>query len=121
MEYNDYLQKCGNDDVIEFVNTSFKLEKLKKILEYAYTNQNKIPYSILSAFEENGARLGQVSVIQKLLADGLDAEVLKIGAKNWQKGKIRVKVILEFQSDEPEKVQPESPLDDLRQKLNENS
>jgi hypothetical protein len=41
---------------------------------------------------------------------GLNCEVLKLGTKGWQKGKVRI--TLEFCPDEPE-----SPLDDLRQQL----
>ena len=41
---------------------------------------------------------------------GLNSEVLKLGAKGWQKGKVRI--TLEFCPDEPE-----SPLGDLRQQL----
>ena len=61
----------------------------------------------------------------------VEVELLKIGSKGWQKGKIRIKcglkrvvnyrneydiqsqVDIEFSPDEP--PQPESPLDDLRE------
>ncbi|MEB3178428.1 MAG: KGK domain-containing protein [Nostocaceae cyanobacterium] len=56
--------------------------------------------------------------------EGVECEVLQPG-KTWQKGKFRIQITLEFCPDEPE-PQPtpelaeiESPLDDLRQKLNE--
>ncbi|MEK0189747.1 KGK domain-containing protein, partial [Microcoleus anatoxicus] len=53
---------------------------------------------------------------------------LKIGAKGWQKGKVKIRVIVEFCPDEPEVeetsennqleiIPPESPLDDLRRQL----
>lgn len=58
--------------------------------------------------------------------EGISAELLTIGSKEWQKGKIRIKssikietnhvdaqVDIEFSPDEPPK--PESPLDDLRE------
>jgi hypothetical protein len=53
--------------------------------------------------------------------NGVKCEVLKPG-KNWQKGKGRIKVSIEFCPDEPEIVEikePESPLDDLRRKIND--
>ncbi len=56
---------------------------------------------------------------ERWLGEGVDCEILKIGAKGWQKGKIRIKVTLEFCSDEPEISQPESPLDDIRQMINQ--
>ena len=58
--------------------------------------------------------------------EGIIVELLRIGAKEWQKGKVRIKsyieignnvvkvqVDIEFSPDEP--PLPESPLDDLRQ------
>ncbi|NEP40968.1 MAG: KGK domain-containing protein [Okeania sp. SIO2H7] len=65
----------------------------------------------------------------QLFNEGLDCEVLKFAAKGWQKGKIRVKMTVEFCPDEPE--EPETPeqskagksdpdsLDDLRRELNQ--
>lgn len=58
---------------------------------------------------------------------GVDCEVMKPNAKGWKKGKVRIKILLEFCPDEPEveeiaqsngMVEPESPLDDLRQRVN---
>ncbi|MFB2974681.1 KGK domain-containing protein [Microseira sp. BLCC-F43] len=68
----------------------------------------------------------------KWFDDGLDCEILRPGAKGWQKGTVRIKVTLEFCPDEPEieetppNEQPEiseteSPLDDLRQLINQNN
>lgn len=57
---------------------------------------------------------------------GVDCEALKLDTKGWQKGKIRL--ALEFCPDEPEIAEapandeiilPESPLDELRQKINQ--
>ncbi|GET42165.1 KGK domain-containing protein [Microseira wollei] len=67
----------------------------------------------------------------KWFDDGLDCEILRPGAKGWQKGRVRIKVTLEFCPDEPEiqetpsneqpKIsEPESP-DDLRQLINQNN
>lgn len=49
------------------------------------------------------------------VTEGVDCELLQLGAKNWRKGKIRIKVELEFCPDESEEIQSESPLDELRQ------
>lgn len=61
-----------------------------------------------------------------LFDEGMECEVLKLGASNWQKGKVRFTI--EFCPSEPEvaeklvdnnlEIIPEmSPLDDLRQQL----
>ena len=58
---------------------------------------------------------------------GKDCEILRLGAKDWEPGKVRIKFTLEFCPDEPEEEeeieademkQLEDSLDDLRQKLN---
>lgn len=65
--------------------------------------------------------------LEKWLGEGADCETLKFGSQGWQKGKVRIKVSVEFCPDEPEIEetptteeipQPESPLDDLRQMIN---
>jgi KGK domain len=65
--------------------------------------------------------------LETWLEEGVDCETLKFGAKSWQKGKVRLKVSVEFCPNEPEidetlateePQQPESPLDDLRQMIN---
>jgi hypothetical protein len=66
----------------------------------------------------------------RLLGEGIDGEVMRFGAKGWQKGKLRVKITLEFCPDEPaveeppasnkpEPSEPESPLDDIRRMIKE--
>ncbi len=48
--------------------------------------------------------------------EGVKCEVLKPGG-DWQKGKVRMKITLEFCPDEP--TQAPSPLDDLRKQIKE--
>jgi hypothetical protein len=48
--------------------------------------------------------------------EGVKCEVLKPRG-NWQKGKVRMKITLEFCPDEP--TQPASPLDDIRKQIKE--
>ncbi|MGB3266199.1 MAG: KGK domain-containing protein [Microcoleus sp.] len=70
-----------------------------------------------------------VEKIRNVLFDeGIAGKVLRFGSQGWQKGKIRVKICVEFCPDEPEVEEtpennqleispPESPLDDLRRQL----
>ena len=85
-------------------------------MNFAFTHKEKVPQSLFYALQEKGTRIENMS---NLLGDGLDSEILKIGAKGWQKGKLRIKVTIEFCPDQSEIPQPESPLDDLRQMLNQ--
>ena len=66
--------------------------------------------------------------LNRQLGEGVDCETLKFRANGWQKGKVRIRVSLEFCPDEPEVeetsasneiAQPESSLDDLRQMINQ--
>lgn len=60
-------------------------------------------------------------------SDGISCEVLELGTKNWQEGKIRLKLTVEFCPNQPENNEntvndsEESPLDDLRKAMNQNS
>ena len=54
---------------------------------------------------------------KKWIEDGVDCELLKLGDSQWQKGKIRVKVSVEFLADEPESTDYQSPLDEIRQEM----
>ena len=49
---------------------------------------------------------------------GQNCEILQVGSNGWKKGKIRLKVSLEFIPDEPEINEIESPLDDISQSIN---
>lgn len=67
---------------------------------------------------------------EKWFSEGLDCKILKPGAKRWRRGKVRIS--LEFEPEELEVVEAPansdsqaskliSPLDDIRQMMNENS
>lgn len=75
---------------------------------------------------------GTSAVAEKWLGEGINCEVLKLNSNAWQKGKIRIKLTLEFCPDEPkveqiiqsnnlEVDQPESPLDDIRRMMNKDN
>lgn len=49
------------------------------------------------------------------LNKGIPCELLKLGSSKWRKGRLKVKLVLEFYPDEPE-----SPLDDIRQMMKDN-
>jgi hypothetical protein len=126
-----------NDDVLSFSNPeqTFKLGNFKERTRQKFVNKLK-DYSQNEGF-------GFISISEMKIYSGnikwesmpIDCEVLKMGANSWQKGKIRIQVTLErgsvnshvgiqgvcleFCPDEPPITQPESPLDDLRQMINQ--
>jgi hypothetical protein len=136
MEYNSYLQNCGNDDVISFGSQMYKLGQVKQAFESAFTG--KIADVLIESLESQGINGISIYTVpsrgsgyrnnRMWFSEGKDCEILRIGAKGWQKGQVRIRVTLEFYPDEPEVEEtqasneisePESPLDDLRQMINQ--
>ena len=84
-------------------------------MKFAFNDPNQIPDSIFDLLRANAVNINP----KDAFGNGLDGEVLKIGAKGWQKGKLKIRVTAEFYPDEPEISEPESPLDDIRQMINQ--
>jgi hypothetical protein len=114
-EENYYLPDYSDDDVLAFNGNLVKVGKFRDLVKFAFNDPNQISDKIFELLRGNGVYINP----KDAFGNGLNGEVLKIGAKGWQKGKLRIKVSLEFYPDEPEISQPESPLDDLRQMINQ--
>ncbi|AFY40707.1 KGK domain-containing protein [Nostoc sp. PCC 7107] len=114
MEENWYLQECRDDDVISSKEKLFKVGKFRETLNHVFTQ--RLVNIVNATFQE---RKLPVTNTQEFLDSGLECEILKIGAKAWESGKIRIKIAVEFIPDEPEITEPESPLDDLRRLIHE--
>ncbi len=129
MEYNAFLQKCNDDDVLELDNNMIKLSKLRSDLKLVSSfNQNSEALVAIAKYVKS-TLLSKKDVEKLFNDDGVDANVLRIGSQGWKKGKIKLKIVLEFCPDEPEieqvtqskdleMNQPESPLDDIRRMMN---
>lgn len=89
-------------------------------------------YPIISSLQFQTYLKNSISLVEQikkvLFDEGIAGKVLRFGSQGWQKGKIRVRICVEFCPDEPEAEQtpeknesetpqPESPLDDLRRQL----
>jgi KGK domain len=141
------LLECNDDDVVSFNGNLVKFAKFKRDLEkefwekrrYLLTEENphlhssgKTRMSYLTNIS-----LGECDLTINLSSakEGKECEILRLGSKNWQKGRLRtqafigffpdttekakIQFILEFSPDEPEITEPESPLDDIRRMINE--
>ncbi|MEG4085299.1 MULTISPECIES: KGK domain-containing protein [unclassified Microcoleus] len=137
------LHNCGNDDALSFGNAMLKVEKLKETVNRVFpehglgetlTNslsEQKIIIDVGRDGNFHGGKLHNIRYLyEKWFGEGIDCEILRVGAQGWQKGKIRLKlnVTIEFcqekpeveetpENNESETSQPESPLDDLRRQL----
>ena len=109
MKDNFELQNLGNNDVLGCNNILFKAGKFRQAFKEA---KNRAIEQIGYALSSYG-----MSKQSEVFKEGVDIEFLKVGAKDWRKGRLRIKVIVELCPDEPGTNQPESPLDDLRQMI----
>ncbi|EAW38715.1 KGK domain-containing protein [Lyngbya sp. PCC 8106] len=125
MEDNITLQNCSENDVISFEDETYKLSSLKHKIIAVLTGW--VAENFVDDLESRGVKCASINKSESQLEfsngewfnEGKKCEILKLGSTGWKKGKVRLKVIVEFCPDEPELSEPESPLDDLRQKLME--
>jgi hypothetical protein len=118
------FEKLGQDDILSLHAPTYSRE-----FNVSSNNFTSIYLKSPEFIEVVKRRLNIGEGIKNaVFADGLDSEVLRVGKKAWQKGKIRINVFVEFCPDEPEVEetapsneipQPESPLDDIRQMMNQ--
>ncbi len=127
----------SNDDVISFRNHTFKIGEFRDKLSQEFSSRESKGefYNIDSISISNmPIALGEINWKSSII----DCEILRLGSQSWQKGKCRlqvhikirdedgttrkpklIEVDLEFCPDEPPISEPESPLDDLRQMINQ--
>jgi len=126
MEENFSLNNCSNDDALSVKDKVFKIIQIKEAVKKAFSNElAEELYTSLNSYgvsiEPGGYLVGNkfYRYNNKWFDEGVDCEILKPAAKGWQPGKLRIKITLEFIPDEPEIIESESPLDDLRRMINE--
>ncbi|MBW4547236.1 MAG: hypothetical protein KME25_22780 [Symplocastrum torsivum CPER-KK1] len=135
MEEKFSLQNCDEDDVLLFGDDTFKVSKFRRAVNAAFGNnlgdQLNRQLSSYHGIKIDNAILAPKGVNEpyaRWFTDGIDCEMLQLGSKSWQKGKVRIKVSVEFYVEEDSEQQliesseielPESPLDDLRQMMNQ--
>jgi hypothetical protein len=124
----------GDKDVLLIDSEAFIVSRFKELIERELIEKfNQLImygnnfFNSLRTVKPGTREIGLCNVIKwNFNLEGMSAELLRIGAKEWQKGKIIIKsyieienkvikaqVDVEFSPDEPPK--PESPLDDLRE------
>ncbi len=132
------LENCSEHDVLLF-GSILKVDTLKKEVNEHF-RKTKLGQQITESLNAKNIYVSGIVIkgsgryvstfYDKWFIDGVDCEILKLGAASWQKGKVRIKlnVSLEFCPDEPEVEknsavtlqeisQSESPLDELRRMI----
>jgi hypothetical protein len=139
MKEHSYLDKFGDNDVLEFKEQNLiKLGKIRdSIRNFLGSNLENSLRDFLSnvginipgkttdfsanlygkLLETMGMKVTEQLPDEQLLGAGVSCKILKLGSTNWQKGKLKLRVSLEFEPDEPEI--PSSPLDDIRKEMNQ--
>jgi hypothetical protein len=122
---HSYFSDFDDHDVIAFSEENlYKSKKLKSamadictnsmeqtVTTYLQNSQFNYPKKIQIPQEDGSADWSHNNWTGK----GVHCEVLKLGSNQWQKGKIKIRVSVEFYPDEPET--PPSPLDEFRQNI----
>jgi hypothetical protein len=125
------LDNC-DDDVVLLNHDTFKISRLKELAiqninakrsTLIYNQETKLPGEyIRDLFSQVSIGAVPIKLSETKYTAVIDCQILRIGGKGWQKGKLKIqickpgdKVYLEFCPDEPK--QPESPLDDIRKML----
>jgi hypothetical protein len=133
MSENFNLSDCADEDVISIGDNVYKVGKIRRVLkdlgdrDMGQQLSSKLQYLTVK-FDDKFLRNGNVWEHEKLFEPGIDAEILKLGAKEWKKGKVKIKISFEFyleddESDDDSTMsqsdinQSKSPLDDLREQL----
>lgn len=127
MKESSYLPEYSDDDVLSFKSTLFKIARFREGVKYAIGSQ--VQSVFISSLQNSGINIPNTTT---WFGKGVDCEILKIGAQRWQKGKVRIRVSLEFIPDEAEidnaltnnqsgSNQIESSLDDIRQIINKSN
>ena len=138
MQDNSYLQDFGDDDIcslygdkmVKFGKVRSALDSLFGEIDGELGKQLEERLGIQSPIQFHGWKRRSNLPLRGWFSQGVDCEILNMGAKGWQKGKLRVKITLEFCPDEPaveeppaskkpESTEPESPLDDIRRMIKE--
>ncbi|BAZ44132.1 hypothetical protein NIES4102_11380 [Chondrocystis sp. NIES-4102] len=110
-----HLEHEDSNAVVSFENgTTFRISNFMAQLNRFFTQSvisdisNKLKEVGLGTAPHYGDKWNQ---------NGINAEILEPKSATWQKGKVRIRVILEFCPDEPEDIKKDNSLDDIRQGL----
>ena len=117
LEISQYFKNCDSKDVI--ASSTKNLFYINKLCDLVFSSfDSSMTRSIANLISQKLSRQWKPEL---WLNDGEECEILKADSLGWQKGKIKLKVnfTLEFVPNEPEIEK--SPLDDVRQELNQNN
>ncbi|WP_414752885.1 KGK domain-containing protein [Anabaena sp. CCY 9910] len=117
--------ECNDNDVLEIGDYTYKISKFLEA--FRQINRSDLAYGLQQQFNENGIVIQQQH--SKIWFDeGLDCQILKIGSQGWKRGKVKFSISVDFYIEEEAEMDnnahseisgTQSPLDDLRRMMNE--
>ncbi|AMA07890.1 KGK domain-containing protein [Picosynechococcus sp. PCC 73109] len=99
---------------LEPVKVSFMNQPMAKVGDFLKALKSK-----LLGFSPNDWDKEHYIPYQQWFTDGYEAEILDVAGSGWKKGKVKIKISLEFIPNATERGNAESPLDDIRQSISE--
>jgi hypothetical protein len=91
------IQNCSNNDVLLFEANTFKLDKFQSVVAQSL---KQIIYQFANSMRSAGVDADtERNNHEKWLNDGIECQILKPGATDWQKGTIKLKLVIEFHPD----------------------
>lgn len=138
---NEFYPLDCDDDVLLFVQETFLVGRFRGLVLEQWRNKfnwgqnNQAVKNVFLNLSIGEAHFRSGDIKWNSSSEGIKCQLLKVGGKNWERGKLRIQVsinliptknpmfspnvniqvCLEFCPDEPK--QPESPLDDIRKML----
>jgi hypothetical protein len=112
--------ECNDNDVISFGENTFRIERLKTAVNKS-SNQ-ELAYRLNNHLNSQQVNIQQSNAdFANWFEEGVDCEILTLGANEWRKGKMKFKLSVEFYVEAEETINndttTESPLDEIRRKL----
>lgn len=99
------LINCQDSEVLLFGEHTSLVQKLKKDLQDSLKdNASSIIGTLANKQANQSVRIiiDRNSFDKEWFEEGKDCEILRLGSKDWQPGKVRIKFTLEFYPDELE-------------------
>lgn len=115
------IEHENSNAVVSFSNgTTFKISKFMEYID-DFFGKSQLVYNLSQKLNESG--IGTPPDYSYTWSEGAEAEILEPKSREWKKGKMRLRVILEFCPDEPEATKDNNSsndsnsLDDIRQTI----
>ena len=122
MEIQTSKVKYQDDDVIKFEKYLYCFSTVKTGIKKGFEQMKKD--FIIASILDYISSYGEVKICtnerekgQDLLEKAINYQALRTDKPGWRKGKLKIKIIIDIEMEETEPDQPESPLDDIRQKM----